>query len=296
MPAYSTTNNAASTLSAAITTTGATSMAVTSAALFPSSGNYIIQIDTELLLVTGGQGTTTWTVQRGAEGSAAATHLILAPVTLIWTAATLLSWGGGDGAGGAPGYWPTLAPSGLTGATAKSRYVGATNSGSPVSGTFAVGDFIVDRSGLMWVCTAAGTPGTWVGLPAGRVSSAVMTTAQNVAGAGATLITALVVNFTALAGRRFRITASLPWLAVGAACPTGQLNLVEDNTTTVGSAAFNAYQAGAYANATIIVERTGLTAGAHQYYVNVAFGVTGNTVEAFSTVPNSLFVDDVGSG
>jgi len=53
-------------------------------------------------------------------------------------------------------------PLGLTGATAATRYVGATVSGAPVAGTFAVGDFIIDQTGFAWVCTVAGTPGTWV--------------------------------------------------------------------------------------------------------------------------------------
>jgi hypothetical protein len=53
------------------------------------------------------------------------------------------------------------APSGLTGATAASRYVGATASGAPASGTFALGDFVIDQSGKVWICTTAGTPGTW---------------------------------------------------------------------------------------------------------------------------------------
>lgn len=56
---------------------------------------------------------------------------------------------------------PAFAASGLTGATSASRYVGSTNSGSPSSGTFMVGDFIIDQSGKVWICTAAGTPGTW---------------------------------------------------------------------------------------------------------------------------------------
>lgn len=51
--------------------------------------------------------------------------------------------------------------SGLTGATAASRYVGATSSGAPVSGTFAIGDYIIDQTGKIYICTAAGTPGTW---------------------------------------------------------------------------------------------------------------------------------------
>lgn len=51
---------------------------------------------------------------------------------------------------------------GLTGATAASRYVGATASGAPGSGTFAVGDFVIDQTGVVYVCTVAGTPGTWL--------------------------------------------------------------------------------------------------------------------------------------
>jgi len=54
-----------------------------------------------------------------------------------------------------------IGATGLPGATAASRHAGATASGAPTSGTFAVGDFIVDQSGAMWVCTVAGTPGTW---------------------------------------------------------------------------------------------------------------------------------------
>ncbi len=57
---------------------------------------------------------------------------------------------------------PDFASSGLSGAVAASRYVGATASGAPTSGTFAIGDYVIDQSGLIWICTAAGTPGTWV--------------------------------------------------------------------------------------------------------------------------------------
>lgn len=58
---------------------------------------------------------------------------------------------------------PTMfAPTGLTGAVSASRYVGATASGSPSSGTFAVGDYVVAQTGDFYLCTAAGTPGTWL--------------------------------------------------------------------------------------------------------------------------------------
>ena len=62
------------TLTAAIATTGATSMTVASASQFPSAGNYDVLIDTEIITVTAGQGTGTWTITRGARGTTAATH------------------------------------------------------------------------------------------------------------------------------------------------------------------------------------------------------------------------------
>lgn len=52
-------------------------------------------------------------------------------------------------------------PLGLAGATAATRYVGATASGAPASGAFQVGDFSIDHAGKIYVCTAAGSPGTW---------------------------------------------------------------------------------------------------------------------------------------
>lgn len=57
---------------------------------------------------------------------------------------------------------PVFAPTGLTGATGASRYVGATASGPPQSGTFAAADWALDQSaGAIWICVTAGTPGTW---------------------------------------------------------------------------------------------------------------------------------------
>lgn len=55
----------------------------------------------------------------------------------------------------------SVAITGLPGATAASRYVGATASGAPVSGNFVVGDYIIDQTGKFFVCTTAGSPGTW---------------------------------------------------------------------------------------------------------------------------------------
>lgn len=69
-------------LNGAISSTSATTLTVDSAASFPSAGRYAILIDSEIMIVVGGQGTTTWTVLRGKNGTTAATHLDNAPVTL----------------------------------------------------------------------------------------------------------------------------------------------------------------------------------------------------------------------
>jgi hypothetical protein len=51
---------------------------------------------------------------------------------------------------------------GLTGATAATRLVGGTANAAPTTGTFAVGDLAVAQNARLWICTVAGTPGTWV--------------------------------------------------------------------------------------------------------------------------------------
>lgn len=57
--------------------------------------------------------------------------------------------------------------SGLTGAANPVRIVGRNASGTPASGTFAVGDVVINTDGTEYVCTVAGTPGTWVALNPG---------------------------------------------------------------------------------------------------------------------------------
>lgn len=52
-------------------------------------------------------------------------------------------------------------PLGLTGATAATRYVGGTTTGTPVSGTFNKGDVVIAQTGHVYICTVAGSPGTW---------------------------------------------------------------------------------------------------------------------------------------
>jgi len=55
----------------------------------------------------------------------------------------------------------SIALTGLIGAQTAVRYVGGTVNGAPTAGTFQVGDFVIDQTATVWVCTAAGSPGTW---------------------------------------------------------------------------------------------------------------------------------------
>lgn len=52
---------------------------------------------------------------------------------------------------------------GGAGITVPTRWLGTTASGAPTGGPHLVGDWVISRDlGDVWVCTAAGSPGTWV--------------------------------------------------------------------------------------------------------------------------------------
>jgi Tfp pilus assembly protein PilX len=64
-------------------TAAQTTVSVAANAQFPSSGGYVVVVDTERMLVTAGQGTNTWTVVRGYMGTTAATHAANARVSFL---------------------------------------------------------------------------------------------------------------------------------------------------------------------------------------------------------------------
>lgn len=77
------------TLAAAIESVDATSITITSASHFPGagdvSGGFDVRIEDEIMTVTAGHGTTTWTVTRGAHGTTAAVHASGAAVEMLRT-------------------------------------------------------------------------------------------------------------------------------------------------------------------------------------------------------------------
>jgi hypothetical protein len=74
VPASSAPVGSPTTTRTSATTPAQTTITVASAAGFPTSGSYYVRIDNEVMQVTAGQGTTTWTVVRGQLGTAAAAH------------------------------------------------------------------------------------------------------------------------------------------------------------------------------------------------------------------------------
>lgn len=81
-------NNPSTTLNGAINS-AVTSIVVAAATGFSTSANYRIIVDSEIMNVTAGAGTTTWTVARGQEGTAAASHSSGATVKQIFTKAAI---------------------------------------------------------------------------------------------------------------------------------------------------------------------------------------------------------------
>lgn len=86
------TNDFATTLASAITDTIGTAISVVSGTGSPAV-QFRVRIDDEIMLVTSKGAGTNWTVQRGVEGTTAATHLIATAVAHIVTAQGLERFG-----------------------------------------------------------------------------------------------------------------------------------------------------------------------------------------------------------
>lgn len=127
---------------------------------------------------------------------------------------------------GSPSNVLTLA--GLTGATAAFRLVGATTGGAPTSGTFAVGDALIDQLGPVWVCIVAGTPGSWTPVFVdgfiGGGTTRYYTTPREIALANRLQATTGDVVYTYFNMRRSYVATSLGILVATAAAGTPTLH------------------------------------------------------------------------
>lgn len=125
---------------------------------------------------------------------------------------TTATWSGEDKAS-------DFAPTGLTGATTASRYVGGTSAGAPTTGTFSVGDWVIDQQATIWVCVLAGTPGTWSPVPAQTV---VLRSATATANLG---------EFTIFQGSTSSQTISFPFSGSGHTPPSGSTFTIKNEAS-----------------------------------------------------------------
>ncbi|HMC69890.1 MAG TPA: hypothetical protein VKJ07_12115, partial [Mycobacteriales bacterium] len=138
------------------------------------------------------------------------------------------------------GVASAFAPTGLTGATQVTRYVGGVATVAPTTGTFAIGDYVISRNGKVFVCTVAGSPGTWVE-PAS-------------------------LTFAPLASPTFTGTVAVPAAAAATSAP--QLDQLTSALTITASTLPNT---GAWASTTAKQNPTTVTTPARQVTINVEF-------------------------
>jgi hypothetical protein len=106
----------------------------------------------------------------------------------IWTCVapgTPGTWEGSDSSPILSGLITALGfvPTGLTGSVAASRHVGATTTGHPTTGAHLLGDWVTTQDGAVWICTVAGTPGTWVNAAGSNASASGTVTGADAFGA-----------------------------------------------------------------------------------------------------------------
>ena len=137
-----------------------------------------------------------------------------------------------------------IVASGLAGATTATRYVGGTVNGAPASGTFAKGDFIIDQSGTIWVCTTAGTPGTWTTTISShlllRTASATVTRNETTIFSGSTASQTLTAPSSPIDGSTWTVvnkaSVSVSLSFIPSMVPLGSGTGVTTYTVTAGGA------------------------------------------------------------
>jgi hypothetical protein len=120
-----------------------------------------------------------------------------------------------------------LKASGMTGAANSVRVVGGNASGAPASGTFAVRDMAIDSDGTIWICTSAGSPGTWT-----QVSGAGGGGGGAAVGSGTAQANAVGADVTMTSANTFYDGPSLS-LSAGSWQLYGQVSVLD--TTAAGS-------------------------------------------------------------
>jgi Tfp pilus assembly protein PilV len=73
----------ATTTTASATSSSATTMTVTNGASFPSTNGFRVKVNYEIVRVTAGAGTSSWTIQRAVDGTVATSHPSASNVSVV---------------------------------------------------------------------------------------------------------------------------------------------------------------------------------------------------------------------
>lgn len=195
----------------------------------------------------------------------------------------------------------SYAAAGLTGAVNASRYAGATAGGAPTTGTFAVGDFVIDRTGAIWICTAAGSPGTWVApaapnkSPQGWMAGAIGPSIQTDAPATATTI--VQISFPVVAGRKYRVTVTTTGNQItSAASPRSYVVILSGPVTLDNPQNYILFVTSAAASTTLFGQAALMYTATANGTATLAFqGSTTAGAYRFSPNLSQIIVEDAGS-
>jgi hypothetical protein len=123
-----------------------------------------------------------------------------------------------------------------TGASQAARLVGATAGGTPQSGTFSVGDWLLDTSdGRYMHCTSAGTPGTWAYEGTALTRTAVPSTTTSLTASTEVLLGAAQMRNptnSTLVGSMWKVTGSVTKTGAGTATWNVQIRYGTSSTAT----------------------------------------------------------------
>jgi hypothetical protein len=189
----------------------------------------------------------------------------------------------------------TVQANAATGGVTAARFIGLVPAGGPTSPYVgAVGDHGLDSNGHRWVCTVAGTPGTWVSAQAwGILSGGYAQTTSNSGTFTSSTSLGLSVTVSVGAGRRIRISAQ----AIMSCSTVDEVQLaIMEGGTTLLLANESVGLAGANSTVTAAVILQPST-GSHTYSLNGNRGGSTGTIQmlAAATFPAWLLCEDVGA-
>jgi hypothetical protein len=102
---------------------------------------------------------------------------------------------------------------------------GTSPSGPPVTGTFAVNDYVISATGQTWYCIAGGSPGTWTPPPGALIARAI--NPSSVACNAQSTVTAVSLAVNLLGGLRYAVTGRWQGTVAGAATSYANAQMVD---------------------------------------------------------------------